>query len=179
MIMSTASLPGWLQVVLIWLTGVVGWLLLRPYRRITQLGGKDSSRAVTSVGNWHRLFMRDVRQTAALQIIESGGTREPKRGAVAETQQRPESRTESVVVVGAPTTDRPPPPAGRPETAAPPQPAREPVPSGRRVEQRGAGWTEPDVADGPPSYTIYRPGSGEVVVPANQVRRPESARTPR
>ena len=44
--MSTPTLPGWLQVVLVWLCGVVGWLLLRPYRRITQLGGKDSSAAV-------------------------------------------------------------------------------------------------------------------------------------
>ena len=42
LIMNTATLPGWLQVVLVWLCGVVGWLLLRPYRRITQLGGKDS-----------------------------------------------------------------------------------------------------------------------------------------
>ena len=47
---------------LIWLTGVVGWLLLRPYRRITQLGGKDFTKAITSAGSWHRLFLRDVRQ---------------------------------------------------------------------------------------------------------------------
>ena len=42
--MNTSTLPGWLQVVLVWLVGVVGWLLLRPYRRITQLGGKDHTR---------------------------------------------------------------------------------------------------------------------------------------
>jgi len=48
LIMSTASLPGWLQIVLVWLCGVVGWLLLRPYRRITQLGGKDSTAAIAS-----------------------------------------------------------------------------------------------------------------------------------
>ncbi|HEY3260280.1 MAG TPA: hypothetical protein VGJ95_08425, partial [Pseudonocardiaceae bacterium] len=48
LIMNTASLPGWLQVVLVWLCGVVGWLLLRPYRRITQLGGKDSATAIAS-----------------------------------------------------------------------------------------------------------------------------------
>ena len=29
--------------VLVWLCGVVGWLLLRPYRRITQLGGRAAS----------------------------------------------------------------------------------------------------------------------------------------
>src|SRR5262249_16457438 len=88
LIMSTASLPGWLQVVLIWLTGVVGWLLLRPYRRITQLGGKDSSQAVTSVGNWHRLFSRDVRHAVTLKgLIDEGGTNEPvvaRKGGTAE-----------------------------------------------------------------------------------------------
>ena len=68
LILGTASLAGWLQVLLIWLTGVVGWLLLRPYRRITQLGGKDSTRAITSAGSWHRLFLRDVRQAAALKV---------------------------------------------------------------------------------------------------------------
>ena len=51
LIMGTASLPGWLQVVLVWLSGVVGWLLLRPYRRITQLGGKDSAREIAMIGD--------------------------------------------------------------------------------------------------------------------------------
>src|SRR5947207_8039512 len=88
LIMSTASLPGWLQVVLIWLTGVVGWLLLRPYRRLTQLGGKDSSAPLTSVGNWHRLFFRDVRAAAALKLVEEGGTREA-RAITGRTENRP------------------------------------------------------------------------------------------
>jgi hypothetical protein len=72
LIMSTPTLPGWLQVVLVWLCGVVGWLLLRPYRRITQLGGKDSTAAITSAGSWHRRFFRDVREAAKL------GTRIPR-----------------------------------------------------------------------------------------------------
>jgi hypothetical protein len=41
LVMNTTAIPGWLQVVLVLLCGVVGWLLLRPYRRVTQLGGKD------------------------------------------------------------------------------------------------------------------------------------------
>jgi hypothetical protein len=182
LIMSTASLPGWLQVVLIWLTGVVGWLLLRPYRRITQLGGKDSSRAVTSVGNWHRLFFRDVRAAAALKLVEEGGTREA-RAITGRTENRPESRTETVVVAGSTAGGSPgstPPPApGRPETGAP----KEPVGAGSgRAPRRPPGterWTEPDHGDGPPSYTVYRPDSGDVTMPARSTRRPESTSTPR
>ncbi|MDT5038600.1 MAG: hypothetical protein QOE03_3785, partial [Micromonosporaceae bacterium] len=193
LVMGTASLPGWLQVVLIWLTGVVGWLLLRPYRRITQLGGKDSSRAVTSVGSWHRMFFRDVQQAAVFRLVEEGGTREPgRRGIFGHPDQRPESRTESVVTAGSsrsavaigpgPSTGDPgAPAAARPETG----PARGPAtreaaraassPSRRDTGQR---WTEPDVGDGPPSYTVYRPDSGDVSVPARTVRRAESASTP-
>ncbi|MCW2639849.1 MAG: hypothetical protein JWP76_2155 [Dactylosporangium sp.] len=181
LIMGTASLPGWLQVVLIWLTGVVGWLLLRPYRRITQLGGKDSSGAVTSVGSWHRLFLRDVRQAAALRIVEGGGTNEPvgaQRGVLAQTTQRPESRSESVVVAGGGAAGST--VAERPETGT----SREPATAGsanapRRRAEGGQRWTEPDVADSPPTYTVYRPDSGDVTVPATSVQRPESAKTPR
>ncbi|MGC9670324.1 MFS transporter [Planosporangium sp. 12N6] len=188
MVMSTASLPGWLQVVLIWLTGVVGWLLLRPYRRITQLGGKDSSRAVTSAGSWHRLFFRDVRQAAALKLIEEGGTNEPaggRRGVLAQTNQRPESRSESVVTVGssaAGTTVAEPAAAERPETASTgpkPEAARSTTPAPRRRYEDSQRWTEPDVVDGPPTYTVYRPDAGDVQVPATSARRPESAKMPR
>jgi hypothetical protein len=192
LVMSTASLPGWLQVVLVWLTGVVGWLLLRPYRRITQLGGKDSSKAVTSVGSWHRMFFRDVRRTAALQIIEAGGTNDPvggRGGILAHPSQRPESRSESVVVAGssgAGSSIAGPgaagsSPDGRPETgSATPEPVTTPsVAAPRRRGDGGQRWTEPDVSDGPPTYTIYRPDSGDVTVPATSVQRPESARMPR
>src|ERR1044071_3047310 len=80
LIMNTATLAGWLQVVLIWLCGVVGWLLLRPYRRITQLGGKDASAPVASAGSWHRRFFRDLREAAKLDPADPGGTREPQIG---------------------------------------------------------------------------------------------------
>ncbi|WP_425455273.1 MFS transporter [Allorhizocola rhizosphaerae] len=46
LIMSTGSLPGWLQVTLVLLCGVVGWVLLRPYTRITQLSGRSSGSAL-------------------------------------------------------------------------------------------------------------------------------------
>ena len=183
LIMGTASLPGWLQVVLIWLTGVVGWLLLRPYRRITQLGGKDSSRAVTSVGSWHRLFFRDVQAAAALKLIEEGGTREP-RAITGSTHNRPESRTDSVVSAGSsagPSAGTAPAgaeqsPPDRPETGG----RREPVPAGQAPRRREPveRWAEPDVGDRPATYTVYRPDSGDVTVPAPAVRRPESASNP-
>jgi len=100
LIMNTASLPGWLQVVLVWLCGVVGWLLLRPYRRITQLGGKDNVRAIASAGSWHRRFFQDMREAAKLDIADGGGTREPTMGKngrpvyVDQSNLRPEARLE-------------------------------------------------------------------------------------
>ncbi|SCL62348.1 hypothetical protein GA0070606_3606 [Micromonospora citrea] len=169
LIMSTPTLPGWLQVVLVWLCGVVGWLLLRPYRRITQLGGKDSSEAVSSAGSWHRRFFRDMRTAARLDVAEPGGTAEPamgrRRAVVAERSTlRPEARREDPS--HAPTGDgqerqRP---DGREQAADAPETAeretsRPVAPRPRR--RQSATWTEPDVPDENPSFVIYRPGSAE------------------
>jgi hypothetical protein len=41
LILGTRALPGWLQVLLILLTGWVGWAVLRPYRRLSTLGNRD------------------------------------------------------------------------------------------------------------------------------------------
>jgi hypothetical protein len=181
LIMNTASLPGWLQVVLVWLCGVVGWLLLRPYRRITQLGGKDNVRAIASAGSWHRRFFQDMREAAKLDIADGGGTREPTMGKngrpvyVDQSNLRPEARLEDP----AHSVNRPElesarsggreivPAQTRPdgsetqhrEVLAPPgdQPHREPSPARAR---RSPGWTEPDVAEQSASYAIYRPETG-------------------
>jgi hypothetical protein len=40
-ILSTRALAGWLQVLLIFLTGIVGWIVLRPHRRMRHIGGQD------------------------------------------------------------------------------------------------------------------------------------------
>ncbi|MGW5667916.1 MFS transporter [Micromonospora sp. NPDC003776] len=163
LIMNTPTLPGWLQVVLVWLCGVVGWLLLRPYRRITQLGGKDSSEAVSSAGSWHRRFFRDIRVAARLDVTEPGGTAEPtigrRRGVpLDQSSLRPEARHEDPShgaaerqrpdgrerVEEAPTPERS---GGR--RAAAPQPRREPT------------WTEPDVPEEAPSFAVYRPDSAD------------------
>jgi hypothetical protein len=177
LILKTASLAPWLQVLLIWLTGVVGWLLLRPYRRITQLGGKDSTRAITSAGSWHRLFMRDVRQAAALKVVDAGGTKEPgtrRRGETVQTQQRPESRSEDVVSAGAGVGT----PVERPETG---HGGRAGGGGGKQQtrRRREPAWEEPDVpAENVPSYSIYRPESERTAVDRPPARRPESASLP-
>ncbi|MBW6438400.1 MFS transporter [Actinoplanes hulinensis] len=172
LIMNTASLPGWLQVVLVWLCGVVGWLLLRPYRRITQLGGKDGTAAIASAGSWHRRFFRDMREAAKLEVAEGGGTREPtfgKGGAAAEQRTlRPEARLEDpahssrnesteIVPAGAPTR-----PDGN-ESVRDDGPTAVPAPQPQPTRPRtraNSDWTEPDVTERPTSYAIYRPETG-------------------
>ncbi|MFD0819867.1 MFS transporter, partial [Micromonospora zhanjiangensis] len=93
LIMSTPTLPGWLQVVLVWLTGVVGWLLLRPYRRITQLGGKDAGNDSRA---WHIRFIRDVRESSRSDAAEPSAARPGRRAQVVaeQTNLRPEARLE-------------------------------------------------------------------------------------
>jgi hypothetical protein len=184
LIMNTASLPGWLQVVLVWLCGVVGWLLLRPYRRITQLGGKDSTRAIASAGSWHRRFFRDMREAAKLEVAEGGGTREPNFGRNGRTiyvdqgNLRPEARLEDPAhsagghreLEATPAGTRP---AGTPVQGRPDgnESVREERPSSTAATSRkvlpgsvrpgrSSTWTDPDVAERPASYAIYRPETG-------------------
>ncbi|MCZ7377989.1 MFS transporter [Micromonospora sp. WMMC250] len=172
LIMSTPTLAGWLQVVLVWLCGVVGWLLLRPYRRITQLGGKDSSEAVSSAGSWHRRFFRDMRTAARLDVAEPGGTAEPVGGRrrspdAEQTRLRPEARREDPVPTpSAPSEGQR--DGGRPDGRERPDeaPATETGRRGRPVapqprRRQPATWTEPDVPAENPSFVVYRPGSTE------------------
>ncbi|RZU72099.1 hypothetical protein EV384_0440 [Micromonospora kangleipakensis] len=177
LIMNTPTLPGWLQVVLVWLCGVVGWLLLRPYRRITQLGGKDSSEAISSAGSWHRRFFRDVRVAARLDVVEPGGTAEPALGrrrgvALGQGSLRPEARHEDPSHAAADRQR----PDGRERTDEAPTPeqpggGRTTAPRPRR--RQPATWTEPDVPEESPSFAIYRPGSAERA-PANPSPRVRS-----
>jgi hypothetical protein len=165
LIMSTPTLPGWLQVVLVWLCGVVGWLLLRPYRRITQLGGKDGTAAITSAGSWHRRFFRDMREAAKLNVSEPGGTAEPQSGkrrqvVVEPTTLRPEARDEDPSHSSATRTDS----RERVDETSPPETSKpRPTPSRSR---RTTEWLEPDVPERPPAYTIYRPGGEPSTEPA-------------
>ncbi|MEV4726270.1 MFS transporter [Micromonospora humida] len=174
LIMSTPTLPGWLQVVLVWLCGVVGWLLLRPYRRITQLGGKDSSEAVGSAGSWHRRFFRDMRVAARLDVAEPGGTAEPKltrgRGAALEPATlRPEARREDPSHSAVSTPGQRERPDGREradetETKPSTREGKRPTPA-PRPRRRPASWTEPDVPEEAPSFVVYRPDSAPAPTP--------------
>jgi hypothetical protein len=164
LIMNTPTLPGWLQVVLVWLCGVVGWLLLRPYRRITQLGGKDSSEAVSSAGSWHRRFFRDIRAAARLDVAEPGGTAEPavgqrRGGSLDQSRLRPEARHEDPAHAATVTERQR--PDGRELADEAPTPERS---GGRTTAPRPSRktiWTEPDVPEEAPSFAIYRPDSAD------------------
>lgn len=164
LIMSTPTLPGWLQVVLVWLCGVVGWLLLRPYRRVTQLGGKGGGEAGGSAGSWHRRFFRDMRAASRLDA-ESRGTGEPssgRRGAVVAEQSRlrPEARHEDLTPSaegGARPEHRERPGDGTPTSGERGATGRTtPAPRQRRAP---ASWTEPEGPQENPSFVIYRPGT--------------------
>ncbi|GAA0815434.1 MFS transporter [Spirilliplanes yamanashiensis] len=195
LIMNTASLAGWLQVVLIWLCGVVGWLLLRPYRRITQLGGKDSSQAVSSAGSWHRRFFRDLREAAKLDPAEPGGTREPQIGKgrgvpIIQSTLRPEARLEDPAHAnqqrqevtagggaGTPQQDGAP---ARPDGVERVEPVRADDDGARRPARqptrREPRWTSPDVPDAPATYAIYRPETAEKAPAPEQPRIRSEAR---
>lgn len=166
LIMSTPTLPGWLQVVLVWLCGLVGWLLLRPYRRVTQLGGKGGSDAGSSPGSWHRRFFRDMRAAARLDAAEPRGTGEPtsgrRRPVVAEQSKlRPEARHEDPV----PSSDRGDRPDGRGRTGDVAPTSGERTTEGRtpasRQRRQPTTWTEPDGPQESPSFVIYRPGTAK------------------
>ncbi|HEV2086918.1 MAG TPA: hypothetical protein VGR21_01275 [Cryptosporangiaceae bacterium] len=63
LITGTTTLAGWQQILLIWLTGLVLWLLLRPFRRLTSLTGKDPfAELAGGLGGMHRKFFGDMKQ---------------------------------------------------------------------------------------------------------------------
>jgi hypothetical protein len=185
LIMGTVSLPGWLQVVLVWLTGVVGWLLLRPYRRVTQLGGKDPIRELAMVGSWNRRFARDLRDTPqhASDPMHDGllDPRIRRRGMVvvnSRSSVRPESRHEDAAVPAGAGGGRPAPARhaqpvvarSRPEDRRMPEEEEVSTPAPARRPQR---WSHPDIQEERAPVTVYRPDSSPAPAPT---RRPESAR---
>ena len=155
LIMNTPTLPGWLQVVLVGLSGVVGWLLLRPYRRITQLGGGVSAAAALAATSSKR--PNDAQTPAA-----AGG------GAETIAAGRPPQRVE---LRSDPAADRP--------VEPPPDPTPG-VPRRRMPAPAGGGWSEPESTLDQPNYAIYRPRRSEVTtvheVPTTAGARAEARR---
>lgn len=96
-ITGTNSLAGWQQILLIWLAGLILWLLLRPYRRLTQLTGADPfGELAGGLGRMHRKVFGDVKQMAIgaagtyLGDVASLEANDKKRAKAAE-EARPES----------------------------------------------------------------------------------------
>ena len=152
------------------LGGVVGWMLLRPYRRITHMGGKNNAAS----DSWSRRVFRYLRESSRIgadEYDERGSRRIKQRDVTVEQiNVRPEARLEDPAHVSprAETTTTPQVrsrPDGAEHTAD-----TEPVvatdgggESGAapRRTRRPAQWTEPDVAEAPASYAIYRPDTGQ------------------
>lgn len=100
-ITGTNSLAGWQQILLIWITGLILWLLLSPYRKLTQLTGVDPFSSVAGgLGKMHRRVANDMKQIG----IESAGTyfgdvaaletndrKRERRGATQQGRSRPET----------------------------------------------------------------------------------------
>jgi hypothetical protein len=143
LVMNTVTIPGWLQVVLVLLCGVVGWMLLRPYRRITQLGGKDPLAAIASGGVFNRR-QAQIEQAATAAAIAA----RPDTGRVPAVSDRPPIRVELRAEPPLEITGTEPGQAGVPPSAPT-------IPRRRMPAPVGDGWPEPHGAD--PGYALYRP----------------------
>jgi len=129
LVLKTPTLPGWLQMVLVLLCGVVGWLLLRPYRRVTQLGGKDPLAAIAAGGLVNGRQLRRERAAAAATSDDPG--------RVPPADDQPPLRIE--------LRSEPPPEVSRAEPRTDDAPRR-----------TGIGWQEPPPAQA--GVALYRPG---------------------
>lgn len=170
LIMNTASLAGWLQVVLVFLCGVVGWVLLRPHTRVTQLGGKNSTRQLS------RLFEGLINRRSRDYLLTNDDGRSKTISVDPMDRnpwasQRPESRTEDPSSTR-PDRELPRDPSKpdsrpeesvverRPELEETPTTSSPRSPTGPARVRRPATWSQPDVSERPASFAIYRPETG-------------------
>ncbi|WP_246157669.1 DMT family transporter [Catellatospora sichuanensis] len=131
LIMSTSSLAGWLQVTLVLLCGVVGWILLRPYRRITQLGGGSSGTSLLTARPSAPAAASSNERTPATAVAP---------GSTSSTTV-PEARPELAVSAEDPAS------VVRAEARG----GADPV--------RAETWRSPDVPESSPAYAVYRPAT--------------------
>ncbi|WP_254550109.1 DMT family transporter [Catellatospora tritici] len=131
LIMSTASLAGWLQVTLVLLCGAVGWILLRPYSRITQLAGGSSGRSL--------LTARPSAPASSSQAADRSVPGRSSTPGAGSAPSVPEARPELAVAAEDPAST----------VRAEARGGTDPV----RVEA----WRSADVPENEPSYAVYRP----------------------
>ncbi|MFI5954133.1 MFS transporter [Cryptosporangium sp. NPDC051539] len=108
LITSTASLAGWQQILLIFLTGLVMWLLLRPFRRLTSLaGGNPFQDLVGGLGAVRRRAFGDARQAGLVAAGALIGNRAAEDAHDRQSEARPESwsRDHSFLRAGESPTD--------------------------------------------------------------------------
>jgi hypothetical protein len=133
-----------------------------------------------------------MREAAKLEVVEGGGTREPTFGRsrtvyVDQSNLRPEARHEDPAHAASSRPELVSAPSGaerahatRPDgneavhedasaPARPGSPSRGTVPGPARP-RRPSTWTEPDVAERPASYAIYRPETGTTTREPDQPR---------
>jgi hypothetical protein len=164
LILSTDSLPGWLQVTLVLLCGIVGWVLLRPYQRITQLAGHghDAWRALHRE-RWEQRVERHARDDARREVIAATAEVKSRRRRTTDESQppRPETRAEEPISVRSDGKQA----AQATAKQRTPANATEPVEPSTHAASR-ASRDERDERDEPPDsayptqYVIYRPSSG-------------------
>jgi hypothetical protein len=191
-ITSTSALAGWLQVVLIGLCGVAGWILLRPYQRLTQLGGGSGGDETT-------LRDRLLGRTRTKEETVTDGS----QPVTADSRVRPETRADSSVLLssrdetaddtsttprrGTPTEIRV---AGgasgdrveaRPDVSrgggAAPVPARQPV-AEPDTEREVIAGNEVRIVRDEPAYQVYVPDSRQTPTYDNEPDEPSEANQP-
>jgi hypothetical protein len=170
LITNTKALAGWQQILLIFLTGVVMWMLLRPFRRITSLAGHSPfGDLLGGIGEMRRRAFGDLRTagaTAAGTYLGNRRAAEDEAEASGEEGRRtgrPESWTRTGGVLRSPDAplDSPVPRTAeasergdaRPSTTSPPyrrESERTPMQGrygGSRPESGGGvGYLDPDYA---------------------------------
>ena len=142
LIMNTSTLPGWLQITLVWLCGIVGWLLLRPYRRITQLGGKSPMGELAGVGSWHKRFFTDLKGVAlgaaGAAVMGDIASQDPKTRRAEQTADSPAPVTASDENANKNATQEPAP------QAAPSTPQRREQPAGQPTTPHAPATSDTD-----------------------------------
>ena len=173
-ITGTESLAGWQQILLIFLTGLVMWMLLRPFRRLTSLaGGNPFQDMVGGIGAIRRRAFDGAREAALVAAGAVVGTKvAEEEGAVSRSREerRPESWTREDPVVR--VADAPPEPtrvtrvsedspvgAGFDRGTSPPASSS----PGRQPQRVSAGTSRPETTGGgldyrDPSHTVSTRG---------------------